>query len=84
LRALAAANVPEVAITELDITGASPQEYQQVVQACYYVPHCVGVTVWGIRDTDSDRAADTPLLFAESWAPKDAYYAIRDYLRDLQ
>ncbi|KAF2127650.1 glycoside hydrolase family 10 protein [Dothidotthia symphoricarpi CBS 119687] len=84
LRYLTTAGVAEVAVTELDIVKANPQEYRDVVQACYYVPTCVGITTWGIRDTDSYHAADTPLLFADSWAPKDAYYAIRDYLRTLQ
>jgi endo-1,4-beta-xylanase len=84
LKALAAANVPEVAITELDIAGANPQEYQEVVKACYWVSHCVGVTVWGVRDQESYRANVALLLFGQSWAPKDAYYSIRNYLRNLQ
>lgn len=84
LRALAAANVDEVAVTELDIEGASPAEYSTVVAACYSVPQCVGVTVWGVRDDDSWKADKTPLLFNSNWEPKDAYYAIRDYLRKLQ
>ena len=83
LKALAAANVTEVAITELDITDAPPAEYEEVVTACYWVPTCVGITVWGVRDNESYRAAEHPLLFGESWAPKDAYYDIRDYLRKL-
>lgn len=81
LKALAAANVDEVAVTELDIEGASPAEYSTVVAACYAVPHCVGVTVWGVRDADSWKAEKSPLLFNNNWEPKDAYYAIRDYLR---
>jgi endo-1,4-beta-xylanase len=84
LRELAAANVDEVAVTELDIAGANPQEYQTVVQACYHVPHCVGVTTWGIRDSDSWQPNAKSLLFGDDWAPKDAYYAIRDWLRGIQ
>jgi endo-1,4-beta-xylanase len=49
LRALAKSGV-EVAITELDIEGANAEEYKTAVQACYNVPECVGVTVWGISD----------------------------------
>jgi endo-1,4-beta-xylanase len=81
LKALAAANVDEIAVTELDIEGASPAEYPTVVAACYAVPRCVGVTVWGIRDADSWKKEKSPLLFNDNWEPKDAYYAIRDYLR---
>jgi endo-1,4-beta-xylanase len=84
LQALAAANVDEIAVTELDIEGASPAEYPTVVAACYAVPRCVGVTVWGVRDADSWKADKTPLLFNNNWEPKDAYYAIRDYLRKQQ
>jgi endo-1,4-beta-xylanase len=54
------------------------------VAACYAVPRCVGVTVWGVRDADSWKADKTPLLFNNNWEPKDAYYAIRDYLRKQQ
>ncbi|CAG5155788.1 uncharacterized protein ALTATR162_LOCUS3835 [Alternaria atra] len=86
LKSLAAANVAEVAITELDIAGANPQEYQAVAQYCYWVPHCVGVTTWGVRDNEAsgkNTPAQTPLLFGSDWAAKKAYFAIRDYLPDL-
>jgi endo-1,4-beta-xylanase len=84
LRALTAADVNEVAVTELDIVGGDPQEYRDVVKACYNVPKCVGVTTWGIRDADSWQPGTNSLLFGNDWAPKDAYYAIRDYLRGIQ
>jgi endo-1,4-beta-xylanase len=34
LKTLAAANVKEVAITELDIAGAAPNDYLTVMRAC--------------------------------------------------
>ncbi|WP_158839500.1 endo-1,4-beta-xylanase [Saccharothrix deserti] len=66
----------DVQITELDIEGsgtAQAQNYERVVKACMAVTRCTGITVWGIRDTDSWRASGTPLLFDGSGNKKAAY-----------
>ncbi|KAF2017867.1 glycoside hydrolase family 10 protein [Aaosphaeria arxii CBS 175.79] len=67
---------PECAITELDIKGASVADYQAATKACLDVKNCVGVTVWGVRDTDSWRKENNPLLFDASFQAKDAYNGI--------
>uniref|UniRef100_UPI001C85ED37 endo-1,4-beta-xylanase n=1 Tax=Paractinoplanes polyasparticus TaxID=2856853 RepID=UPI001C85ED37 len=54
----------DVQITELDVQQGSNQAniYAAVTRACLAVARCTGITVWGIRDTDSWRN-DNPLLF---------------------
>jgi endo-1,4-beta-xylanase len=68
----------DVQITELDIEGSGTAQataYRNVVNDCLAVARCTGITVWGIRDTDSWRASGTPLLFDGSGNKKPAYDA---------
>ncbi|MEU6389057.1 endo-1,4-beta-xylanase [Streptomyces sp. NPDC046939] len=70
----------DVAITELDIQGASPTTYAAVTNDCLAVARCLGITVWGVRDTDSWRSGDTPLLFNGDGSKKAAYSAVLNAL----
>ncbi|UOX93171.1 endo-1,4-beta-xylanase [Amycolatopsis sp. FBCC-B4732] len=73
----------DVQITELDIEGsgtAQADNYRTVTNACLAVARCTGMTVWGIRDTDSWRASGTPLLFDGNGQKKAAYTAVLDAL----
>ncbi|CAM5604117.1 glycosyl hydrolase [Streptomyces violaceusniger] len=65
----------DVQITELDIAQAPTTAYTNTVKACMNVPRCTGITVWGIRDTDSWRSGDKPLLFDGNGNKKAAYNA---------
>jgi hypothetical protein len=53
---LASAAVTEIAITELDIANSPTSDYTAVVNACWAVTKCWGITVWGISDKVSAGA----------------------------
>ncbi len=66
----------DVQITELDIAQAPSTAYSNTVRACMNVSRCAGITVWGIRDSDSWRSGDNPLLFDSNGNKKAAYDAV--------
>jgi len=69
----------DVAISQLDVEGSGAQQadtYRRVVEDCLTVARCTGITVWGVRDSDSWRAGSTPLLFDASGGKKPAYHAV--------
>ncbi|MDX8142417.1 endo-1,4-beta-xylanase [Lentzea sp. BCCO 10_0061] len=73
----------DVQITELDIEGSGSSQasnYDRVTRACLAVTRCTGITVWGIRDTDSWRASGTPLLFDGNGNKKAAYTSVLNAL----
>jgi endo-1,4-beta-xylanase len=73
----------DVQITELDIAGsgtAQAEQYRGIVQACLAVSRCTGISVWGVRDSDSWRSGDTPLLFDGNGNKKLAYNYTLDAL----
>jgi endo-1,4-beta-xylanase len=67
-------------ITELDITNANSTAYANVVNDCYAVSRCGGITVWGVRDSDSWRSGESPLLFAGNGSKKAAYTSVLNAL----
>lgn len=46
----------ECAITELDIVGAKPEEYETAVQACLDIENCVGITICPVRPAGGSGA----------------------------
>ncbi|SHI13159.1 non-reducing end alpha-L-arabinofuranosidase family hydrolase [Streptomyces sp. 3214.6] len=66
----------DVQLTELDIAQASATAYTNAVKACTNVARCTGITVWGIRDSDSWRTGENPLLFDAGGNKKPAYNAV--------
>jgi endo-1,4-beta-xylanase len=70
----------EVYITELDVTNASTTQYANTVRDCMAVAGCRAITVWGIRDSDSWRSGESPLLFDGSGNKKPAYTSVLNEL----
>ncbi|WP_265737168.1 endo-1,4-beta-xylanase [Actinacidiphila paucisporea] len=70
----------DVQLTELDIAQASSSAYASTVNACVHVTRCAGITVWGIRDSDSWRTGENPLLFDNNGNPKAAYTSVLNAL----
>jgi len=66
----------DVQVTELDVTNGDANQYRNVVNDCLAVSRCTGITVWGIRDSDSWRSGESPLLFNGSGGKKPAYDAV--------
>jgi endo-1,4-beta-xylanase len=75
MAALCAA-APLCALTEVDIQSAQTSDWQNVVKACMAQKNCVGITVWGVRDSDSWRPSGNPLLFDSSYKAKSAYTTV--------
>jgi endo-1,4-beta-xylanase len=71
----------DVQITELDIQGGSATTYANVTNDCLAVPRCTGITVWGVRDSDSWLGESTsPLLFDRNGNKKSAYTSVLNAL----
>ncbi|MBO3738623.1 endo-1,4-beta-xylanase [Actinoplanes flavus] len=70
----------DVVLTEVDVTNASTTQYAGLTQACLNVPRCIGITVWGVRDSDSWRASENPLLFDGNGNKKSAYTSVLNAL----
>ncbi|MEV0589859.1 non-reducing end alpha-L-arabinofuranosidase family hydrolase [Nonomuraea cavernae] len=71
----------DVQITELDIQGGSATTYANVTNDCLAVSRCTGITVWGVRDSDSWLGANTsPLLFDGNGNKKAAYTSVLNAL----
>ncbi|MEV6212534.1 non-reducing end alpha-L-arabinofuranosidase family hydrolase [Kitasatospora sp. NPDC051914] len=66
----------DVQLTELDIAQASTTAYTNTVKDCLAVARCTGITVWGIRDSDSWRGGENPLLFDRGGNKKPAYGSV--------
>ncbi|WP_203913929.1 endo-1,4-beta-xylanase [Rhizocola hellebori] len=74
----------DVNVSELDIRNAPADAYRNTTNDCLAVARCTGITVWGIRDSDSWRSGESPLLFNGSGGKKAAYDAVLAALNNGQ
>jgi endo-1,4-beta-xylanase len=60
------------------------QVYEDAIGACAGMPGFVGVTFWGVSDAHSwvheEFGEDAPLIFDRGYAPKPAYFGVRNAL----
>jgi endo-1,4-beta-xylanase len=70
----------DVVLTEVDVTNAATNQYEGLTRACMNVPRCLGITTWGVRDSDSWRSRENPLLFDGNSNPKPAYTSVLNAL----
>ncbi|WP_181445384.1 endo-1,4-beta-xylanase, partial [Micromonospora endophytica] len=75
----------DVQITELDVAQGANQAsiYERVTRACLAVARCNGITVWGVRDNDSWRRGENPLLFDANGNKKPAYTSVLNALNSV-
>ena len=75
----------DVQLTELDVAQGSSQAsiYERVTRACLAVARCNGITVWGVRDNDSWRRGENPLLFDANGNKKPAYTSVLNALNSV-
>lgn len=84
----------EVRISEMDVRvrtvrrgdplARQRRAYRDAIAACVGLPGFAGVTFWGVSDRHSWIHArfgeDAPLLFDRDYAPKPAYFGVREAL----
>ncbi|AUX39566.1 uncharacterized protein SOCE26_009600 [Sorangium cellulosum] len=88
----------EVLISEMDINRCSNQVtaeeqltyYHDIVEACFLMPECVGITFWGINDGRSwlngwsgalcNGQSSQSLLFDDRYQKKETYNKVMDAL----
>lgn len=77
-------------ITELDIATSQTtpsaleeqaRNFRIVADVALNNDNCPAVIIWGIKDNDSWRSAENPLLFTAGLDKKPAYYGFRSALR---
>lgn len=81
----------EVQITELDVTtkDAATQEQYYYELMSYLLEikknggKIIGITCWGVGDSNSWRGQQTPLLFSSPGKPKGAYFKVIQAYEDV-